>query len=185
MKSPLKTTSDSGFSLAEVAISVGILALVVLSYIGMLGTGMSNMSSAINRSTEGRITDSMLREVQEADWDSLDTEYSTHSSRTRYFDDQGSPVKSGSVNHIYTARLYFDEKHGGDTKAVELPGDEMGRVDRTSHLHGVIVRIANRPGGAGEKLLDDDDAFGSYREYRGTIVKLGKNRSDKRGSAGK
>ncbi len=165
--------NKQGFTLVEVMIAVSILALVILSYVGLLHSGMQNMGEAISRSTESRITQNMLREVQQADWETLDETFATKESRTCYFDDQGIPVKAGHISHIYTARIYLDQ---AKIKVI-LPGDTKGKVERSPHLRTAIVRVTNRPGKAGERLLEDESSRRNFREYSGTVVNLGKSES--------
>lgn len=75
----------NGFSLVEVVLAVGIMALGVVTILGLLPHGLEMSRKTANEMAEARIIEHIVGEMQSTDWQSL----STYGQQKRYFDDQG------------------------------------------------------------------------------------------------
>ena len=170
MKFSPSRSSQTATTLVELVLALGILAIAMVSLLGMLSRGVGTMKKASDISTESRIVQQLIDEVQAIDWNRLDAVVADPSFGTRYYDDQGMGTSRG--RQIYTARLYLDQSPDDPGPGFRLPGDEIVGVDRGSDLRRVIVRITHVPGERGEELLDAPEAGAIYREFSGTVVRL-------------
>lgn len=75
----------AGFSLVEVVLAVGIMALGVVTILGLLPHGLEMSRKTANEMAEARIIEHIVGEMQSTDWQSL----STYGQQKRFFDDQG------------------------------------------------------------------------------------------------
>lgn len=170
MKVSFSRSSAKAATLVELVLALGILAVAMVSLLGMLTRGVGTMKKAADLATESRIVQQLIDEVQATDWDRLDAVVAEASFQTRYFDDQGIITSRG--RQIYTTRIYLDQSPDDTGPAFGLPGDEAVGVDRKSDLRRVIVRITHVPGNRGEAMLDSPGARASYREFFGTVIRL-------------
>ena len=81
----LARRSAAGFSLVEVVLAVGIMALGVVTILGLLPHGLEMSRKTANEMAEARIIEHIVGEMQSTEWQSLNT----YGQQTRYFDDQG------------------------------------------------------------------------------------------------
>ena len=98
----------AGFTLIEVAIAVGILAVALVALLGLMPAGMTNFRKAMDTSITAQIAQRILLDLQQADFDQVvDTKNETGNTpptytftapsrtlvrdaqRFRYFDEQG------------------------------------------------------------------------------------------------
>ncbi len=102
----------SGFTLVEVSIAVGILAVALVALLGLMPAGMTNFRKAMDTSTTAQIAQRILLDLQQADFDrvidapltgpdSISAYYTftapTRNSRQfRFFDEQGVELTSPS-----------------------------------------------------------------------------------------
>ncbi len=101
---------NAGFSLVEVVLAVGIMALGVVTILGLLPHGMEMSRKTANEQAETRIVDQLIGEVQAADWTTMSGIVSAASSNVilKYFDDQGLELGAGNGNLdnlVYLARV--------------------------------------------------------------------------------
>src|SRR5207248_38018 len=109
---PLPASSSqckaSGFTLIEVAIAVGILAVALVALLGLLPGGMTNFRKAMDTSITAQIAQRILLDMQQAEFaqvidepasgtDNIPPEYTftapTRGSKLfRYFDEQGGEL---------------------------------------------------------------------------------------------
>ena len=75
----------AGFSLVEVVLAVGIMALGVVTILGLLPHGLEMSRKTANEMAEARIIEHIVGEMQSTDWLALNT----YGQQLRYFDDQG------------------------------------------------------------------------------------------------
>jgi uncharacterized protein (TIGR02598 family) len=96
---------DSGSTLVEVMIVVGLLVSVMLPLLGLLSIGMETGRKAGVNVIGSRIINQLMSEVQQSEWNELDR----WNGRTVYFDDQGSPLKTDSAGDLsvtFVGRVY-------------------------------------------------------------------------------
>ena len=60
---------ETGFSLIEVTIALGITAIALVSLMGMLPKGMETLRRAADKAIEGRIHQQILGELQLTPWE--------------------------------------------------------------------------------------------------------------------
>ena len=114
----------TGFTLIEVAIAVGILAVALVALLGLMPAGMTNFRKAMDTSTTAQIAQRILLDMQQADFDQVvdgshdpgnnPPSYTfTAPTRTRvagaqdfrYFDEQGSElIISGTATTLSAAQ---------------------------------------------------------------------------------
>ena len=120
----------SGFSLVEVALAIGIVAVVFVALFGMLSPGLNIHRQAVDNSVGSQIVQSLFNEAQQTDFPVLILAKST----TRYFDNQGNEV--GITDSQYTAEISV------------LPATRVPAADdrTTDSLATVTIKLANNPG---------------------------------------
>ena len=68
---------SAGFTLVEIAIAIGILAVALVALMGMLPAGLSNFRKAMDTSITAQIAQRILLDMQQADFDKvIDTQTS-------------------------------------------------------------------------------------------------------------
>ena len=121
--SALKRRLESGFSLVEVTLSIGIIAVAFVALLGLLPVGMSTFRGSIDASNEMWIMQSFNSMVQTTDYSRLkDLDYGTSSDKViYYFDEEGRRVDTSKdqIAGREQFRLY----------AVKLIVQEMFRPD--------------------------------------------------------
>ncbi len=60
-----------GFTLVEIAIAIGILAVALVALMGMLPAGMSNFRKAMDTSVTAQIAQKILQDMEEAEFDEV------------------------------------------------------------------------------------------------------------------
>jgi uncharacterized protein (TIGR02598 family) len=107
----LKVTAcrKAAFSLVEVVLAVGIMALGVVTILGLLPHGMEMSRKTANEQAETRIVDQLIGEVQAGNWATMGGVVNQGSAQQvlKFFDDQGLEVGSGLGNidtMVYLAR---------------------------------------------------------------------------------
>ena len=95
----LKRTSESGFSLVEVTLSIGIIAVAFVALLGLLPVGMGTFRSSIDASNEMWIMQDFNSMVMTTDYSRVgDLNYAS-SGEVFYFDEEGRRVDT-SVHKI-------------------------------------------------------------------------------------
>jgi uncharacterized protein (TIGR02598 family) len=127
---------NAGFSLVEVVLAVGIMALGVVTILGLLPHGMEMSRKTANEQAETRIVDQLISEVQAADWSTMSgiVGSSNGSGVLKYFDDQGLELGTGSGNLdnlVYLARVRL-------LNANEIT--QGARIPSTSNLANPFLR---------------------------------------------
>ena len=72
MKVSSARSSESATTLVELVLALGILAIAMVSLLGMLSRGVGTMKKASDIATESRIVQQLIDEVQAIEWDRLD-----------------------------------------------------------------------------------------------------------------
>jgi uncharacterized protein (TIGR02598 family) len=138
--------SKAGFSLVEVVLAVGIMAMGVVTILGLLPHGMEMSRKTANEQAETRIVDQLVGEVQSADWTTMGGMVRGESFEKikAYFDDQGLRLSGANdiagQSMVYLAQLSFpntSEVAGG----VPLPGKQGASVGN-KNLRRVMVQVA-------------------------------------------
>ncbi len=138
--------NNAAFSLVEVVLAVGIMALGVVTILGLLPHGMEMSRKTANEQAETRIVDQLVGEVQAADWETMGgvTAAGAASSVMAFFDDQGLRLyeSSGSVADllVYAARVKLVDTTEL-TKGMQMPS-KAGATAYNANLRRVMVEVA-------------------------------------------
>jgi len=101
---PADRRRQAGFSLPEVAMAIGIIAIAFVALIALLPTGMTQMRLAMDSNNGTRIVQSFVSRALATDYQKLNQlENVVH-----YFDDEGSPLDNSvdENNDLVPARIY-------------------------------------------------------------------------------
>lgn len=138
------TGDVSGFSLVEVVMAMGIVAIGMLPLVALLGTAMEASHEAFSRVANSRIGAELIGEVQQADWSDL----GSWDGKQIRFDHNGQRLSGGSGDEaVFTARIRLPAASGGITL-----GTHAGSSNR--HVRRVLVAVSSRPGPAGAQAID-------------------------------
>lgn len=116
----------AAFSLVEVVMALGIVAIAFIPLIGLLPRGIDTMRRSIDVSAASQIIQQIGNEIQQSDFDAL----SGAAIALRYFDDQCREVpETRKADAIY------------QSQAVVLTDPA------NSHRKRAIIQVARNPGG--------------------------------------
>ena len=152
---------ESGFSLVEVVIALGIVATVMVALLALLPLGMDALRESADLTVQSRIAQDLIGDVQQADWDTLER----YRNELRYFDGEGTTLETaGSGQRLYSAKIEFPDT------PIRLPGLGQNRYTRK-----VVIKVAFTP--PGQETVDWDAAEAKekrYREYPTVVTNLSK-----------
>jgi|GEM_PF-2343988 len=143
----------SGFSLAEVAIAVAILALSLTTLLGLIPSVMTNIRKASNLTAENRIVSEITGRIELGDWGNPSappfhwSNLSEILAQRWYFDDQGNPIKTSDsgfgmrLSYVATAEL-APSSEAGQSGQVTLPGNGNSSAPPTTNSKVIHVRVA-------------------------------------------
>lgn len=120
-----------GFSLVEVVLAIGVIALAFIPIFSLLPAGLTTFRQAIDNSVGSQIVQRLVGEAQQTDYPTL----IATTTYQRYFDEQGNEVASDK-DYIYTAEISVNSQ-------TELPN---ASVPPTGSLTTVTIKLANNPG---------------------------------------
>lgn len=126
-----------GFSLIEVAIAVGILAVSLVALLGLLPGGMTTFRKAMDTSITAQISQRILHDMEQAEFDEVIDAANLPTDPTSYCPPHFSfraPKKSAPVLR------YFDEQ------GVEIipKGATLSEAEKNAVIYHVNVRIIPR-----------------------------------------
>ena len=160
--SKVRLRNARGFTLIEVAIAVGILAVALIALLGLLPGGMTNFRKAMDTSITAQIAQRIMHDMEQAEFSEvidlthLPTDATSYcpphysfraplvkAPAFRYFDEQGEEVIPK------TTKLSDDER-----KAVVyyvniriIPRAELPTLNETgSQVAQVTIQVARNPG---------------------------------------
>jgi uncharacterized protein (TIGR02598 family) len=158
----VRRQNAKGFSLIEVAIAVGILAVALVALLGLLPGGMNNFRKAMDTSITAQISQRILHDMEQAEFSEVvdlihlptdPTSYcpphfsfrapTVQAPALRYFDEQGEEVIPKNV------KLSDDEK-----KAVVyhvnvriIPRAELPMINETAaQVAQITIQVARNSG---------------------------------------
>lgn len=138
--------NKAAFSLVEVVLAVGIMALGVVTILGLLPHGMEMSRKTANEQAETRIVDQLVGEVQAADWATMGgvTAAGAAAGVMAFFDDQGLRLYESSGNVadflVYAARVKLVNTNEFTT-GMQMPA-KGGTPVHNANLRRVMVEVA-------------------------------------------
>ena len=124
---------ETGFSLIEVVLAIGIVSFAFVTLLGLLPVGLTAFRQSIDTTVGSQIVQRVVNEAQQADYTSLINSGTTQ----RYFDDQANEVTAANANNsIYTVQVSVS----GTTSLPNSAGVQ------SSNLATISVKIADNPG---------------------------------------
>lgn len=137
----------AAFSLVEVVLAVGIMAVGVVTILGLLPHGMEMSRKTANEQAETRIVDQLIGELNATDWTTMSGLVSAgNAGITRFFDDQGLEItgSAGSIQELlnYVARVSFVDSAEA-AKGMPMPS-KSGRAINPN-LRRVQIEVAPVP----------------------------------------
>lgn len=164
-----------GFTLIEVTLAIAIVALALVSLMGMLPTGMKSLVAAHDAAIEARIHQSILGELLLTSWEKQGGQAPIDMfDRTRFYDDQGIEVPANSQEFTYQVRITIigrgdripPSAGGGNSPGIILPGDTVASDD----LRLAVVEIAPVRDSA---FNFDTGSLKIIKTYRSIIARMG------------
>jgi uncharacterized protein (TIGR02598 family) len=131
--------SSAGFSLVEVVMAVGIMALGVVTILGLLPHGLEMSRKTANEMAEARIIEHIVGEMQSTTWQALNT----YGQQLRYFDDQGLELPNISTAQARFA-LNYVVRVDVPQLDVRLPTNNPS-ANPDTHLRRVTIRMVAAP----------------------------------------
>ena len=138
----LSLPRSAGFSLVEVVLAVGIMALGVVTILGLLPHGMEVSRKTANELAESRIVDSIVGDLQGVKWGAGGLPETEVIGQNRYFDDQGleiepnDPDLEGLLSYVVNVEL--------PPMDVRVPTNQVG-APANVNLRRVVIRIISAP----------------------------------------
>jgi len=176
----LSRKRQSGFSLVEVVLAVGVISFAFVAILGLLPAGLTQFRQAMDNSVASQIAQRIILEAQQSDFDVFTetnpllpnyrklTELSPFTKRvflrnndvvtTRYFDEQGNEVVPQS--QVLTAKELSSIIYHVNTRVspnTSLPGSpadnsDLGTAGAGYSLATILVQVAFNPSGQRLKL---------------------------------
>lgn len=126
----------SAFTLAESLFAMAIVSFTILSIIGMMPGGLTELRAAERRSAEARILHSLSNEFQTKPIADL----SRVPPDVRYFDVAGAELAGKTLDAVFAARV----QPVADADALKLPG-ETSPNPYVRHLRVLVTERVNDP----------------------------------------
>lgn len=108
-----RSSSQQGFSLAEILFAMAITSFALLALVGVLPHGLEGMRAAEQRSAEARIVQYLTSRHQLLPWETL---MKQTGELTEYFDIRGAPVHQGGTDAVFATKTKIMD-------ALPLPGE--------------------------------------------------------------
>lgn len=159
-----QTSASHGFSLVEVVIAVGIMAVGIVAVLGLLPHGLAMTKKTSDLTYQTRIFQHLLSEYQSMSWSALEAGTSGGgAAQQRLFDYQGIELTSASTNQqqqfiSYVASIEISPN------PVELPHTN-GQPKGNEHLRRLVVRIAATPDVGFDFEQASPRSFSTYSAY--------------------
>ncbi|PTX93015.1 hypothetical protein DB345_15365 [Spartobacteria bacterium LR76] len=146
---------SSGFTLIEVTISLGIVAFVMVSLVGLLPAGLSNFQTAISQTIESQIVQGLSEEIALTDFSNL----SDLAGKKFTYDNSGISTIAGDPATIYTATVKLEAVDSLASYPVRLQDSaarneaynvriQISRVNQPQQINQYSLIVANKRGHA-------------------------------------
>jgi uncharacterized protein (TIGR02598 family) len=91
----LQVCSRAGFSLVEVTLALGIVAVGLVSSLGLLGTGLTCFHQSINTTIQAQVIQQVVGDIRQTDFSQLPA-----TGQTLYFDAEGVELPTATTPGI-------------------------------------------------------------------------------------
>lgn len=154
----LEKQKRGGFSLVEVSLALGIVAVAFVALLGLVPTGLGNFRAAMNTQTTSEIFRRLSAELQETDFDVLlDAKVASggggaqfYQLPLRYFDEQGQELK------VVNPTALTSEEAARAMYTARTRGSNPGSADPTSHSANYFTSL---PATSGQRFNPRDSTF--------------------------
>ncbi len=148
----LERKSD-GFSLVEVAVALGIVAVAMMSIMALVPLGLTTMHEAVEINVQTRVVQQLHNEARQTPFNRLSGApgaFSAHSPR--YYTDEGDEVASSDPAATYVAFLTvaprdtwmaFDREAEGFDSSAKTGGGAYDRGELSELLQRVTIDIGH------------------------------------------
>jgi len=125
-----RKSAESGFSLVEITLAIGIIAFAFVALFGLLPVGLSTLRGAIDTSNETRILQNFVGKVQVTDFNEIKSLSFPTSNEIYYFDEEGSfidtslkPQQGRENERIYEAKLFIEDAIAKKGQSDDMTGN--------------------------------------------------------------
>jgi uncharacterized protein (TIGR02598 family) len=154
-----RSRGSSGFSLVEVVLAMGIIAVAFIPLMGLLPIGLNTSKQAIDTTIQAQILQQMTGQAQLTGWSGLTTMCNGTANAT-YFDANGNVVTSAS-SAIYMAAFSVPAN-------TVLPGGAT-----TPTLDTISIYILNTRGASGATTQTQVIANTAAKKYTVFVANTG------------
>lgn len=146
----------TGFSLVEVTIAIGVMAVALVPVVSLLPIGLDSYRRAVEASVGTQIVQRVVSDLQQSNFSTItSTDGMVKQFPLRYFDDQGSEKPGLSDEGVIYQVAY------GTLTPAPLVGDDA------NHLAQVTIDIVYNPG---RVALTRDSDTGGVTAAKGIVV---------------
>ena len=125
-------SGSRAFTLIEVCLAIGILSFALILMVGLLPSGLGQLTSSIDSLRAQAISRQVLVGAQQTDFNTL----KSMGTYSLYFDYSGNQLQQNGSDTIYTAIVTIDDN-------AELPGTSTSQ----STLLKVVIEVRKTQGG--------------------------------------
>jgi prepilin-type N-terminal cleavage/methylation domain-containing protein len=156
-------STQRGFSLPEIAMSLAVLSIAFVSLFALLPYGLTSFRAAIDTSNETWIMQSINSMVQTTEWEKLWGPNSQFKDEIYYFDEEGrltdtesNPSNKDSVrrSRLYQAKLFFEPLYRPTESATTEPFIAINNETEPVAVR-VIVVLVSKSNPKGIKIFTD------------------------------
>lgn len=164
MKRRLQHQRRGGFTMIEVALAIGMAAVILVSVFALTPMGNNSLRNARNRESEAAILQVLTGHFQMRPWDEVRRLEQRGDDEIFFFNGDGYQMEADGDNRIYTARVSVLD-------APQLPGmaGHAAGGGRDTYSRRLKILIDSRP--LPEAELFQDEKF--YQDYTILIVNTG------------
>lgn len=139
-----------GFSLVEVVLALGIVAVSVVAVLGLMPIGMGAFQEANRSNIEAEIVAQLAREIESASFAQLQADFAT--PQTYYYDFEGrqlfAPGGGEPTDWAYRAEVELQQTmvQGVPIRATGRANPNRQTIFQTALINMVTFRERNQPG---------------------------------------
>lgn len=152
-----QSSPPRGFSLIEVTIALGIVAISLIAIFGLLPMGLTTFRSSIDRTVASQIAQNIINQARQTDFSSL-SDLATLTGSPKRFTEDGDET-TDPAKTIYVAKVEV-------TTSVTLPSSAAN-----TSMAKIRVRVANSPSGS-EAVITSNSTTSVVQDFSAFIPKM-------------